>query len=146
MQSTYSRSWFIVDATDKPLGRIASEIARVLRGKHKPTYTPHVDTGDFVVIVNADKVALTGDKATDKFYYAHSGYPGADAPPLGGRHAQAQARPSSSRRPSRACSRRTPRARDGEEAQGVRRGVAPPLGAAAEDPPRVLLSPERRHP
>lgn len=83
MQGTYTakpaevvRSWFIVDATNKPLGRIASDVARVLRGKHKPTYTPHVDTGDFVVIVNADKVALTGEKATDKFYYAHSGYPG----------------------------------------------------------------------
>ncbi len=83
MQGTYSakpaevtRTWFIVDATNKPLGRIASDIARVLRGKHKPTYTPHVDTGDFVVVVNADKVALTGEKLTDKFYYNFSGHPG----------------------------------------------------------------------
>lgn len=83
MQGTYTakpaevtRSWFVVDATNKPLGRIASDIARILRGKHKPTYTPHVDTGDFVVVVNADKVALTGDKATDKFYYNFSGFTG----------------------------------------------------------------------
>ncbi|MFO0645906.1 MAG: 50S ribosomal protein L13 [Polyangiales bacterium] len=83
MQGTYTakpaeitRSWFIVDATNKPLGRIASDIARVLRGKHKPTYTPHIDTGDFVVVVNADKVALTGEKLTDKMYYNFSGHPG----------------------------------------------------------------------
>ena len=83
MQGTYTakpaeitRSWFIVDATNKPLGRIASDIARVLRGKHKPTYTPHIDTGDFVVVVNADKFALTGEKLTDKMYYNFSGHPG----------------------------------------------------------------------
>jgi large subunit ribosomal protein L13 len=67
----------VVDATDQPLGRLASKIATVLRGKHKPTYTPHVDTGDFVIVVNAAKVKLTGTKATDKMYYRHSGYPGA---------------------------------------------------------------------
>jgi large subunit ribosomal protein L13 len=83
MQGTFSaraedvqRSWFIVDAAGKPLGRLASEIARVLRGKHRPIFTPHVDTGDFVVVVNADKVALTGNKLADKKYYQHSGYPG----------------------------------------------------------------------
>lgn len=83
MQGTYTakpaeitRSWFIVDATNKPLGRIASDIARILRGKHKPTFTPHIDTGDFVVVVNADKVALTGEKLTDKMYYNFSGHPG----------------------------------------------------------------------
>jgi large subunit ribosomal protein L13 len=70
------RGWFVVDATGKPLGRLASEIARVLRGKHKPTYTPHCDTGDFVVVVNADKVKLTGQKLDKKFYYRHSGIPG----------------------------------------------------------------------
>ena len=70
------RTWFVVDATDKPLGRLASEIARVLRGKHKPTYTPHVDTGDFVVVVNAGKIKLTGNKLDKKFYYRHSGIPG----------------------------------------------------------------------
>ena len=71
-----SRAWFVVDATDKPLGRLASEIARVLRGKHKPTFTPHVDTGDFVIVVNAAKVKLTGAKLDKKFYYHHSGIPG----------------------------------------------------------------------
>jgi large subunit ribosomal protein L13 len=71
-----TRVWFVVDATDKPLGRLASEIARVLRGKHKPTFTPHVDTGDFVIVVNAGKVKLTGNKLDKKFYYHHSGIPG----------------------------------------------------------------------
>ncbi len=71
-----NRAWFVVDATDKPLGRIASEIASVLRGKHKPTYTPHVDTGDFVVVVNAGKVKLTGNKLDQKAYNRHSGIPG----------------------------------------------------------------------
>jgi large subunit ribosomal protein L13 len=71
-----NRAWWVVDATDKPLGRLASEIARVLRGKHKPTFTTHEDTGDFVIVVNADKVRLTGNKLDGKFYYSHSGIPG----------------------------------------------------------------------
>jgi large subunit ribosomal protein L13 len=71
-----ARAWFVVDAADKPLGRLASEIARVLRGKHKPTFTPHVDTGDHVVVVNADKVKLTGQKLDQKHWYRHSGIPG----------------------------------------------------------------------
>jgi large subunit ribosomal protein L13 len=71
-----TRAWWVVDATDKPLGRLASEVARVLRGKHKPEYTPHEDTGDFVVVVNAGKIALTGAKLDKKFYYRHSGIPG----------------------------------------------------------------------
>lgn len=70
------RAWHLVDATDLPLGRLASEIAQVLRGKHKPTYAPHVDTGDFVVVVNADKIAVTSDKTQSKIYYRHSGFPG----------------------------------------------------------------------
>jgi large subunit ribosomal protein L13 len=68
--------WFVIDATDKVLGRVASEVALRLRGKHKAIYTPHVDTGDFIVIVNADKIRVTGTKATDKVYYRHSGFPG----------------------------------------------------------------------
>jgi len=68
--------WFVVDATDKVLGRLASEIARRLRGKHKAIYTPHVDTGDYIVVVNADKMRVTGNKTLDKMYYRHSGYPG----------------------------------------------------------------------
>ncbi len=70
------RKWYVVDATDKTLGRLASQIANILRGKHKPIYTPHVDTGDFVIVINADKVKLTGNKLQDKKYYRHSGYPG----------------------------------------------------------------------
>lgn len=70
------KDWCLIDADGKVLGRIASEIARRLRGKHKPIYTPHVDTGDFVVVINAEKVFLTGKKMTDKIYYHHTGYPG----------------------------------------------------------------------
>jgi large subunit ribosomal protein L13 len=83
MNKTYSpkpgdveRAWLVVDATDLPLGRLASEIATLLRGKHKPTYAPHIDGGDFVVVVNAEKVAVTSDKSQSKIYYRHSGYPG----------------------------------------------------------------------
>src|SRR5678815_4691984 len=71
-----NRVWFVVDAAGKPLGRLASEIARVLRGKHKPTFTPHEDAGDFVVVVNAGKVKLTGNKLEQKLYSHHSGIPG----------------------------------------------------------------------
>jgi large subunit ribosomal protein L13 len=70
------REWLLIDATDMVLGRLASEVAQILKGKRKPTYTPHVDTGDFVVIVNAEKVRLTGNKANTKNYYSHSGFPG----------------------------------------------------------------------
>ena len=68
--------WYIVDAEGKTLGRLATQIALRLRGKHKPSFTPHVDTGDFIVVINADKVTVTGKKAQDKKYYRHSGYPG----------------------------------------------------------------------
>ena len=70
------REWYVVDATDRVLGRLASQIALRLRGKHKAIYTPHVDTGDFIVVVNADKIRVTGNKGEDKMYYRHSGYPG----------------------------------------------------------------------
>ncbi|MDX8363043.1 MULTISPECIES: 50S ribosomal protein L13 [Bacillaceae] len=70
------RKWYVVDAEGKTLGRLASEIASILRGKHKPTYTPHVDTGDHVIIINAEKIELTGKKLTDKLYYRHSQHPG----------------------------------------------------------------------
>ncbi len=70
------RDWYIIDATDKVLGRMASRIAMVLKGKTKPTYTPHVDTGDFVIVTNAGKIKLTGNKINEKVYYTHSGYPG----------------------------------------------------------------------
>jgi len=70
------RDWYVIDATDKTLGRMATEIARRLRGKHKAEYTPHVDTGDYIVVVNAEKVHVTGNKEQDKMYHRHTGYPG----------------------------------------------------------------------
>ena len=70
------RDWYVVDATDKVLGRLSSEIARRLRGKHKPEYTPHVDTGDYIIVVNAAKIRVTGNKKPDKVYYRHTGYIG----------------------------------------------------------------------
>jgi large subunit ribosomal protein L13 len=74
--ATVRRDWYVVDATDKTLGRLASEIARRLRGKHKPEYTPHVDTGDYIVVINAGKVSVTGNKLKDKVYHRHTGYIG----------------------------------------------------------------------
>ena len=71
-----TREWYLVDATDKTLGRLSTEIANRLRGKHKAEYTPHVDTGDYIVVVNAEKVKVTGRKTTDKVYHHHTGYPG----------------------------------------------------------------------
>ncbi len=71
-----THGWYVIDATDKVLGRLAVEVARRLRGKHKPIFTPHVDTGDFVVVVNASKIRVTGSKADNKTYYRHTGFPG----------------------------------------------------------------------
>ncbi len=83
MQKTYTptpaeieRDWFVVDASGVPLGRLASRVAQILRGKHKPTYAPHLDGGDYVVVINADKVSVTSGKTQSKIYYRHSGYPG----------------------------------------------------------------------
>lgn len=73
---TVKRDWFVIDAEDKVLGRLATEIARRLRGKHKAEYTPHVDTGDYIVIINAEKVVVTGNKTKNKLYHHHTGYPG----------------------------------------------------------------------
>jgi large subunit ribosomal protein L13 len=75
-EAAATRKWWVVDAKDQPLGRLASKVAQVLSGKHKTSYTPHVDTGDFVVVVNASQVKVTGKKANDKNYFTHSGYPG----------------------------------------------------------------------
>ncbi len=83
MQKTYmakkediGQQWYLIDAAGLSLGRLASEVARLLKGKHKPTYTPHLDMGDYIVVINAAKVVLTGKKAEQKFYYRHTGYPG----------------------------------------------------------------------
>ena len=73
---TVKRDWYVVDASGLTLGRLATEVASRLRGKHKPEYTPHVDTGDYIVIINAEKVHVTGNKVQDKIYYSHSGFPG----------------------------------------------------------------------
>ena len=73
---TIDRKWYVVDAEGKTLGRLASEIAKVLRGKHKPIFTPHIDTGDYVIVVNAEKIKVTGKKMNQKIYYKHSGYVG----------------------------------------------------------------------
>lgn len=70
------RQWFVIDAKDQTLGRMASQIASILRGKHKPIFTPHMDTGDFVIVINAEKIHVTGNRLDDKMYYHHSGYPG----------------------------------------------------------------------
>jgi len=75
-KETAENHWYVIDAEGKTLGRMAAEIAHRLRGKHKPEYTPHVDTGDYIVVVNAEKVSVTGKKTTDKLYHRHSGYPG----------------------------------------------------------------------
>ena len=89
VKSQNTTKWHIVDAKDKILGRLASRIATVLKGKHKPTYTPFMDTGDFVVVINAEKIAVTGNKLTDKIYYHHTMYPnGLKAEPLGKRLAR----------------------------------------------------------
>ncbi len=74
--ATIDRKWYVVDAADKTLGRLASEVAKVLRGKHKPIFTPHMDTGDYVIVINAEKVKVTGKKLEQKIYYHHSGYVG----------------------------------------------------------------------
>ena len=74
--ATIDRKWYVVDAEGQTVGRLAAEVAKVLRGKHKPTFTPHVDTGDFVIVINAEKAVFTGKKLTDKIYFRHSGYNG----------------------------------------------------------------------
>lgn len=75
-KETMTRTWLVIDAEGLPLGRLASKLATVLRGKHKPSYTPHVDCGDYIIVLNAEKVKLTGNKMTQKVHYTHSGYPG----------------------------------------------------------------------
>lgn len=74
--STVEKEWILIDANDEVLGRLCSQVAKILRGKHKPSYTPHTDCGDYVIVINADKVKLTGSKLTDKVYVRHTGYPG----------------------------------------------------------------------
>ena len=117
------RDWYVIDATDKVLGRVASEVAHRLRGKHKPEFTPHVDTGDFIIVINAAKLRVTGAKTTDKKYYRHSGYPGGIYETTFGKMQQ--------RFPGRALEKAEGHAaegsaglRDDQEAEGVRRSRA----------------------
>lgn len=100
-----TREWYVIDATDKVLGRVASEVARRLRGKHKPEFTPHVDTGDFIIIVNAGKLKVTGNKTTDKKYYRHWATRAASTKRRSAR-CKSASRAVRSRRLSRACFRR----------------------------------------
>ena len=132
------REWHVIDATDVVLGRLAVQTATLLRGKHKPTFAPHVDTGDFVIIVNAEKVALSGNKKTTKLAYRHSGYPGGlTATPIGELLEKDAAQGHREGRLGHAP-QEPPRSPDAEEAQGLRRPRAPargPEGHALRDHP-----------
>lgn len=130
------RDWFVVDASDKVLGRLASEIALRLRGKHKPEFTPHVDTGDFIVVINADKLVLSAEKAGKKTYYRHTGYPGGIIETT---FAQMQ-----EKHPGRALEiavkgmlPKGPRLRNDQEAQDLRRRRTSAYGSSS---PRFLTS------
>ena len=124
------RDWFVVDASDKVLGRLASEIALRLRGKHKPEFTPHVDTGDFIVVINADKLVLSAEKAGKKTYYRHTGYPGGiiDVP----RNAGQAPGPRSGNRRQGHASEGPARLRHDQEAQDLRRRRTSAYGSAAQ--------------
>ena len=126
------RDWFVVDATDKVLGRLASQIALRLRGKHKPIFTPHMDTGDFIVVTNVEKIRVTGNKAEDKLYHRHSGYPGGISTT---NFSKMQARfPGRALREGRQghAAQGPARLQDAEEAQVLRRRRAPAFGAATQ--------------
>ena len=127
-------TWYLIDAADVVLGRLATQVAALLRGKHKPTYAPHHDGGDFVIVVNADKVVLTGSKHEQKFAYHHSGYPG-------GLKATSYTELLATH-PERAVTKavRGPRPQTADQAEGLRGGRAPPPGTAA----RALRAQEDR--
>ena len=128
------RNWLIVDAEGQILGRLATQIADALRGKRKPTYTPHIDTGDFVVVVNAEKIAVTGNKRADKMYYRHSGYPGGLKSRHAQRHARAPARGGHPTRRQGHAPAQPAGAKAAHQAQGLRRpGASARRPAAATD-------------
>ena len=128
-----THEWFVIDATDKVLGRVASEVALRLRGKHKAIYTPHVDTGDFIVIVNADKIRVTGNKAEDKIYYRHSGYPGRHPRHQVQGHAGAPPGPRAREGRQGHAAQGPARLRDDQEAEGVCGRHASAHRAAAQE-------------
>ena len=133
---TRERNWLVVDATGQTLGRLATQIADALRGKRKPEYTPHIDTGDFVIVVNAEKIAVTGNKLAEKRYYRHSGYPGGlRSRTL--RRCSTAGRRRSSAWPSRACCRAIASAAPAAQAQGVR-GTRASHAAQKPEPMEVL--------
>ena len=133
-KSEITRDWWVVDAEGMVLGRLASEVAKVLRGKHKPMYAPHLDCGDHVIIVNADKVVLTSDKGSRKILYRHSGYPGGI--PLADLRRGARPQASRGGPPNRQGDAALHQARppDGHQAQGVRRPHPSASGSEAQDP------------
>ena len=122
----------MVDAEGKTLGRLATQIADALRGKRKPEYTPHCDTGDFVVVVNAEKIAVTGNKLDDKLYYRHSGYPGGLRSRTLGEHARAPARGGHPEGGEGHAAAQPPGAPAAHEAEGLRRAGAPARGPEAQ--------------
>ncbi len=130
--------WYVIDATDVVLGRLAVQAATLLRGKHKPTYAPHMDTGDFVIIVNAGKVALSGNKRTDKMAYRHSGYPGGLSATPYGELLDKDPRKAIEKAVWGMLPEEPNRSSDAEEAQGLRRSGAPA--------PRAEGHPVRDHP
>ena len=130
------RSWYVVDAEGIPLGRLASEVAQILRGKQKPTYAPHMDMGDYVIVVNAGKVAVSGNKETDKVYHRHSGYPGGlRSHNLAYVRTEHPAAPRAERR-QRDDPQEPTRSPDAHQAQGLRR-----LGASARGPEAATSHP-----
>ena len=126
------RDWFVVDASDKVLGRLASEIALRLRGKHKPEFTPHVDTGDFIVVINADKLVLSAEKAGKKTYYRHTGYPGGIIETTFASDAGKASGTRSRNRRQGHASEGPPRLRNDQEAQDLRRRRTSAYGSAAQ--------------
>ena len=127
-----TRDWFVVNATDKVLGRLASQIALRLRGKHKPIFTPHMDTGDFIVVTNVEKLRVTGNKAEDKLYHRHSGYPGGISTTNFSQDAGAVSRPRAREGGQGHAAEGPARLQDAEEAQVLRRRCASARGAATQ--------------
>ena len=123
------REWHVIDATDVVLGRLAVQVATLLRGKHKPTYAPHVDGGDFVIVVNAGKVSLSGDKATKKLAYRHSGYPGGLSSTPFGELLEKDPRRAIEKAVWGMLPKNKPQPPDAQQAEGVRRPRAPARGA-----------------
>ena len=129
--ATRERNWLVVDANGQTLGRLATQIADALRGKTKPEYTPHCDTGDFVVVVNAEKISVTGNKRADKKYYRHSGYPGRPQGAHAGGDARAPARRGHPPRGQGHAAPQPARAQAAHQAQGLRGSRPPARGAEA---------------